>query len=63
MRTPFEGNADCTLFLGGKEQITLKELETVLGKETIDLYSTSDTRGINRSYGQNYQKTGKQLMS
>ena len=58
-----EGNADCTLFLGGKEQTTLKELETVLGKETIDLYNTSDTRGTNRSYGQNYQKTGKQLMS
>lgn len=58
-----EGNADCTLFLGGKEQTTLKELEAVLGKETIDLYNTSDTRGMNPSYGMNYQKTGKQLMS
>ncbi|MCR5025258.1 MAG: type IV secretory system conjugative DNA transfer family protein [Lachnospiraceae bacterium] len=58
-----EGNADCTLFLGGKEQTTLKELEAVLGKETIDLYNTSDTRGMNPSYGLNYQKTGKQLMS
>ena len=58
-----EGNADCTLFLGGKEQTTLKELEAVLGKETIDLYNTSDTRGTSRSYGQSYQKTGRQLMS
>ena len=58
-----EGNADCTLFLGGKEQTTLKELESVLGKETIDLYNTSDTRGTSRSYGQSYQKTGRQLMS
>ncbi len=58
-----DGNADCTLFLGGKEQTTLKELEAVLGKETIDLYNTSDTRGTHRSYGLSYQKTGKSLMS
>ena len=58
-----EGNCDTTLFLGGKEKTTLKELEEVLGKETIDLYNTSDTRGTSQSYGLNYQKTGKQLMS
>ena len=58
-----EGNADCMLFLGGKEQTTLKELESILGKETIDIYNTSDTRGSSRSYGLNYQKTGKMLMS
>ncbi len=58
-----EGNCDTTLFLGGKEKTTLKELAEVLGKETIDLYNTSDTRGSNRSYGMNYQKTGKELMS
>ena len=58
-----EGNCDTTLFLGGKEKTTLKELEDVLGKETIDLYNTSDTRGTSQSYGLNYQKTGKALMS
>ena len=58
-----EGNCDTTLFLGGKEKTTLKELEEVLGKETIDLYNTSDTRGTSQSYGLNYQKTGKALMS
>ena len=51
------------LFLGGKESSTLKEISETLGKETIDLYNTSDTRGSNRSYGLNYQKTGKELMS
>lgn len=51
------------LFLGGKESSTLKEISEILGKETIDLYNTSDTRGSNRSYGLNYQKTGKELMS
>ena len=56
-------NCDTTLFLGGKEKTTLKELEDVLGKETIDLYNTSDTRGTSQSYGLNYQKTGKALMS
>ena len=58
-----EGNCDTTLFLGGKEKTTLKELADMLGRETIDLYNTSDTRGANRSYGLNYQKTGKALMS
>ena len=57
------GNCDTTLFLGGKESSTLKELSAVLGKETIDLYNTSDTRGTSRSYGMNYQKTGHELMS
>lgn len=57
------GNCDTTLFLGGKESSTLKEISEILGKETIDLYSTSDTRGQSRSYGINYQKTGKDLMS
>ena len=57
------GNCDTTLFLGGKEKSTLKELSEVLGKETIDLYNTSETRSTNNSYGLNYQKTGKQLMS
>lgn len=51
------------LFLGGKEGSTLKEISETLGKETIDLYNTSDTRGQSRSYGLNYQKTGKELMS
>jgi type IV secretion system protein VirD4 len=51
------------LFLGGKEGSTLKEISETLGKETIDLYNTSDTRGQGRSYGMNYQKTGKELMS
>ena len=58
-----EGNCDTTLFLGGKEKTTLKELAEILGKETIDLYNTSDTRGTSQSYGLNYQKTGKELMS
>ncbi len=57
------GNCDTTLFLGGKETTTLKEMSEMLGKETIDMYNTSDTRGSNRSYGINYQKTGKDLMS
>ncbi|MCC8046965.1 MAG: type IV secretory system conjugative DNA transfer family protein [Clostridiales bacterium] len=57
------GNCDTTLFLGGKESSTLKELSETLGKETIDLFNTSDTRGQSRSYGLNYQKTGKALMS
>ena len=57
------GNCDTTLFLGGKETTTLKEMSAMLGKETIDLYNTSDTRGTNRSYGLNYQKTGKELMT
>ena len=56
-----EGNCDTTLFLGGKEKTTLKELAEVLGKETIDLYNASDTRGTSQSYGLNYQKTGKDM--
>ena len=56
-----EGNCDTTLFLGGKEKTTLKEMSEILGKETIDLYNTSDTRGNSPSYGLNYQKTGKEL--
>ena len=58
-----EGNCDTTLFLGGKEKTTLKEMAEMLGKETIDLYNISDTRGTSQSYGTNYQKTGKELMS
>ena len=58
-----EGNCDTMLFLGGKEGSTLKEISEILGKETIDSYNTSDTRGQNRSYGVNYQKLGKDLMS
>ena len=57
------GNCDTVLFLGGKESSTLKEISETLGKETIDLYNTSDTRGTSQSYGLNYQKTGKELMS
>ena len=57
------GNCDTTLFLGGKEKTTLKELSEVLGKETIDLYNTSETQGREKSYGMNYQKLGKDLMS
>ena len=57
------GNCDATLFLGGKEKSTLKEISEILGKETINLYNTSETRSNNNSYGLNYQKTGKELMS
>lgn len=57
------GNCDTMLFLGGKESSTLKEISETLGKETIDLYNTSDTRGNSPSFGTNYQKTGKELMS
>jgi len=57
------GNCDSMLFLGGKEKSTLKEISEILGKETIDLYNTSETRSNNNSYGLNYQKTGKDLMS
>ncbi len=57
------GNCSCVLFLGGKERSTLKEISETLGKETIDLYNTSDTRGSQRSMGVNYQKLGKELMS
>ena len=57
------GNCDSMLFLGGKENTTLKEISETLGRETIDLYNTSDTRGQSRSYGINFQKVGKELMS
>ena len=57
------GNCDSTLFLGGKEKTTLKELSETLCKETIDLYNTSETRSNQKSFGLNYQKTGKDLMS
>lgn len=56
-------NCDSLLFLGGKETTTLKEISEMLGKETIDLFNTSDSRGTSRSYGINYQKTGKELMT
>lgn len=55
------GNCDSMLFLGGKESSTLKEISETIGKETIDLYNTSDSRGQSRSYGMNYQKTGKDM--
>lgn len=57
------GNCDSTLFLGGKEKSTLKEISESLGKETIDDYDTSRTRGQSESYGMNYKKLGKELMS
>ena len=57
------GNCSCVLFLGGKERSTLKEISETLGKETIDSYNTSDTRGSQESRGVNYQKLGKELMS
>ena len=57
------GNCDTILFLGGKEKTTLKEMSELLGKETIDLYNTSETRSNQKSFGLNYQKTGKQLMT
>ena len=57
------GNCSCVLFLGGKEQSTLKEISAMLGKETIATFNTSDTRGSQRSYGLNYQKLGKELMT
>lgn len=57
------GNMDSTVFLGGRETSTLKELNTVLGKETIMLYNKTESRGQSQSYGTNYQKLGKDLMS
>ena len=57
------GNCDTMLFLGGKEKGTLKELSEILGKETIDLYNTGESRGKEISHSLNYQKTGKELMS
>lgn len=58
-----ESNCDTTLFLGGKEKSTLKEISESLGKETIDSFNTSNTRGQSESYGLNYQKLGKELKS
>ena len=57
------GNCDTTLFLGGKEKTTLKEMSEILGKETIDSFNTSENRGREVSHGLNYQKLGKQLMT
>ena len=57
------GNMDSSIFLGGKEPTTLKELEAVLGKETIDTYNTGESRGRETSHSLNYQKLGKELMS
>ena len=57
------GNMDSRIFLGGAEPTTLKELNQALGKETIDMFNTSDTRGNSPSYGRNFQKLGKDLMA
>ena len=57
------GNCDSQIFLGGSEQTTLKDLNTALGKETIDMYNTGETRGSSQSYNLNYQKLGRDLMS
>ena len=57
------GNMDSQVFLGGSENTTLKELSATLGRETIDMYNTSDTRGNSPSFGTSYQKTGHELMS
>ena len=54
---------DARIFLGGSEPTTLKELSSALGKETIDMYNTSVTKGTQESHGQNFQKLGKELMS
>lgn len=57
------GNCDTEIFLGGKEKSTLKELSEILGKQTIDLFTTSETRGQSQSSGTNYNRTGRELMS
>ena len=57
------GNCDSSIFLGGKEPTTLKELSAALGKETIDTFNTGESRGRERSHSLNYQKLGKELMS
>ena len=57
------GNCDSQIFLGGSEQTTLKDLNATLGKETIDMYNTGETRGTSQSYNMNYQKLGHDLMS
>lgn len=55
------GNCDSQIFLGGSEQTTLKDLNTTLGKETIDMYNTGETRGTSQSYNMNYQKLGHDM--
>ena len=57
------GNCDSSVFLGGKEPTTLKELSAALGKETIDTFNTGESRGREVSHSLNYQKLGKELMS
>ena len=57
------GNMDTTLFLGGKEKTTLEEISKMLGKETVDMYNTSVTKGNQESHGQNFQKLGRELLS
>ena len=57
------GNMDSQVFLGGSEQTTLKDLNVTLGKETIDIYNTGESKGMSPSYNLNYQKIGKDLMS
>ena len=57
------GNMDSQIFLGGSEKTTLKDLNEVLGKETIDMYNTGESRGSQQSYNMNYQKLGHDLMS
>ena len=57
------GNCDSAIFLGGKEKTTLEEWSKLLGRETIDTYSNSETKGNSPSFGKNYQKLGKELMT
>ena len=57
------GNMDTSIFLGGKEPTTLKELAAALGKETVDTYNTGESRGRETSHSLNYQKLGRELMS
>jgi len=57
------GNMDTTLFLGGKEKTTLKDISESLGKETIDILNTGESRGQSTSHSANFQKLGKELMS
>jgi len=56
-------NCDSMFFLGGKEKTTLEEISKMLGKETIDMYNTTITKGTQESHGQNFQKLGKDLMN
>jgi type IV secretion system protein VirD4 len=57
------GNCDAVLFLGGKEKTTLEEISKMLGKETVDMFNTSRTRGMQESHGQSFQKLGRELMT